>query len=318
MATEQHATEPAALAAALDQALQTQRLRRSRFWWRLIALIFVGLFALGALAAGGSGVSRDHIARFDVEGVIADDPKRDALLRELAEDDNVKAVIVRINSPGGTTVGGEALYEQLRAVAEAKPTVAVMSEVAASAGYITALAADRIVARGNTITASVGVIFTSPNFSEVLDTVGVEVVELKSGARKAEPSPFKPVDVDQLDVERALIEDSFNWFIGLVEERRKIDAATRNLIRDGRILSGRQALAAGLVDEIGGREQAMAWLAAERDVDRDLPVIQRKVEEEPQGLLTRLLEGSAAALGLPLSVGQGGVWVGPRLVSTVR
>ncbi|MEO1330096.1 MAG: signal peptide peptidase SppA [Pseudomonadota bacterium] len=316
------ASEPAegapSEAIALEYVLEKRRLRRSRFWWRLIAIV-VFLILVGVSFMGGEdGPGRDHIARFDVEGVIADDPKRDALLRSLRDDDRVKAVIVRINSPGGSTVGGEALYAELRRLSEAKPMIAVMGEVAASAGYITALAADHIVARGNTITASIGVIFMSANFSETLDAAGVQVIELKSGERKAQPSPFTPVDEANLDVERALIAESYDWFVGLVEERRNIDPSTRRLIRDGRILSGRQALAAGLVDQIGGQPDAVDWLVTEQNIDPDLPVLVREVEEEREGVFTRLIEGAAASLGWPFALDGSGLWAGPRLMSTLR
>lgn len=295
--------------------------RRRAFLWRaLIILVLVGAAVSAALE--DAPVTGDHIARYTVDGVIADDPERDALLKKIAENDSVKALIVRINSPGGTTTGGEALYESLRAVAAEKPVVAVMGEVAASAGYITALAADHVIARGNTITASVGVIFTAPNFHKLLDNVGVSVVELKSGARKAEPSPYKPVDPSTLRVERELIDDTFDWFLTLVRERREAPASTIATIRDGRILTGRMALKAGLVDQIGGQEEAITWLQEEKGVASGLSVVDRAIDEPEPSFLAGLLRdliGDGGALA-STQVGQRleQLFSGPALLSVLR
>ena len=132
-------------------------------------------------------------------------------------------MILRIDSPGGTTAGSEAIYEEIRASsAKDKPVVAVMDTVAASGGYITAIAADHIVARGNTITGSIGVIFSFPEVSQLLDTLGIKMEEIKSGDLKAEPSPYKPVPEKAREVSKAMVQDGFEWFTGLVAERRKL------------------------------------------------------------------------------------------------
>ena len=128
------------------------------------------------------------MARIRVDGMIFDDQLRDETLRQLAKSERIKGVIVHINSPGGTVAGSEALYESLRKVAALKPVVAVMSEAAASGGYITAIAADHIVARGNTLTGSIGVIAEIPNIVGLMEMLGVDVTRVKSAPLKAEPS----------------------------------------------------------------------------------------------------------------------------------
>ena len=317
----------AAIAASMERArLDQERQRRGAAWstwiWRGVFIFFIFLALVGS-AVDKPPVLGDQIARFTVEGVITDDPDRDALLKSIASEDRVKALIVRVNSPGGTTTGGEALYESLRKVADKKPVVAVMGEVAASAGFIAAIAGDHVVARGNSITASIGVIFTAPNFHELLGKVGVSVVELKSGARKAEPSPYKPVDLDKLEVERELVADSFNWFLDLVKERRAPSESVLTMIRDGRVLTGRMAAEAGLVDEIGGETQAVAWLEKEKSIGKDLPVVERKVKRPEEGLAGIL----GGALGLdPSKALSGGEFTsrlqrlfgGPSLMSVVE
>ncbi|MBX2855924.1 MAG: signal peptide peptidase SppA [Rhodobacteraceae bacterium] len=309
----------AAQEAANTAAEEKRRLRRRLFWWRLGALALAVVLIVSVIASRDGG-QREHIARVDVLGVILDDRARDDLLLNIADNDAAKALIVRIDSPGGTTVGGEAIFESLRKVSEKKPVVAVLGEVAASGGYIAALAADRIIARGNTITASIGVIFTAPNFSGALEKLGIEVVEVKSGAQKAEPSPYKPVDPAVLEADRALIDDSFDWFLGLVRDRRDLTDIQLAEVRDGRILTGRLALEEGLIDQLGGEADAIAWLRSERGVPDDLPVVDHAPLDPERGFLGQLVDDAFGSLAL------GGATTylepltrpGPRLISQVR
>ena len=181
-------------------------------------------------------------------------------------------MILRIDSPGGTTAGSEAVYEEVLSISATKPVVAVMDTVAASGGYITALAADYIVARGNTITGSIGVIFSFPEVSRLLDMVGVRMEELKSGDLKAEPSPYKPVSEKARTVSREMVQDGFNWFMGLVAERRRLPMERVRELSDGRVYTGRQAVKVKLIDEIGGEAEARSWLLAEKSVPLTLPI----------------------------------------------
>lgn len=309
-----------ALAKAAQQALgdaaaERKRQRRRTFWWRLATvLLLVGLAA--PFLMRGAAPSAPHIARYDVFGMITEDRQRDALLEAIARDDSAAALIVRIDSPGGTTVGGEALFDSLRRVADKKPVVAVMGEVAASAGYIAAIAADHIVARGNTITASIGVIMTTPNVSGALGAVGIEMVEIKSGAQKAEPTPYGPLAADKLGPSEDMIADSFAWFLGLVADRRDLPQETLDTVSDGRILSGRMALEMNMVDAIGGEREAIDWLAETHDLARDLPVIDRMIPEEPEGLAAQLIDRMMGWAGLSrasLRLSQG-----PVLMSTAE
>ncbi len=263
----------------IEEYEERKKLRRSRFRWRLLALLAV-VFAGGMVLSQIKPERGPHVARFDVEGIITGDPDRTGLLRDIAEKDSVKALLVRINSPGGTVTGSEELYEALREVAGKKPVVATMGDVAASGGYITALAADRIVAMSNTITGSVGVIFQAPNVHELMEKVGVQMVEIKSGDLKAEPTPFKPVDPDIIAAERELVDDSFDWFLGLVRDRRDIGDNAMAEIRRGGVFTGRMAVERGLVDALGGLDEAREWLDAERGVSEDLDLVLYEVREE--------------------------------------
>jgi protease IV len=261
----------------IDHILNHISLKKSRRRWRWIAIAAIAALIIGLIAAGNyEKPPGAHVARLDVSGIITGDERQLKLIREMRDEDDVKALIVRIDSPGGTTVGSEALYEELRAFGAKKPIVAVMNTVAASGGYITALAADRIYARGNTITGSIGVIFSYPDVSQLLNTIGVKMEEVKSGELKAEPSGTHPVPEKARVVMQEMVSDGFNWFKGLVVERRKLDAATVDRLSDGRVYSGRQALKEKLIDEIGTEVEARAWLAKEKSIDAKLETLTRE------------------------------------------
>jgi protease IV len=247
-----------------------KRLRR----WRWFAF-GAALVALIALFAGGgdNGTAGPHVARLFVNGLITGGDDLLDRVRAIGKDDNAKAMLIRIDSPGGTTAGSEALYLEIRKVAAKKPVVAVMDTVAASGGYITAIAADHIIARGNTITGSIGVIFSYPDVSKLLDTLGVKMEDIKSAELKAEPAPYHPTSDKARAVMQEMVVDGFDWFKALVSERRKITPEKTAVLADGRVYSGRQAVANGLVDELGSEDEAMTWLSKEKKIDDKLEIV---------------------------------------------
>jgi protease-4 len=193
------------------------------------------------------------------------------MLDQIGRSDSVKGVLVAIDSTGGATVGGEALYEALLRLSGKKPTVATMGTVGASAAYMAAIAADHVIARRTTITGSIGVLFQYPEVSKLLDNLGVKVEEEKSAPLKAEPSPFKPASPEARAVLQGVIRDTYDWFVDIVAERRKLARPDALTLADGRVYTGRQALAVNLIDEIGGEDVALAWLGT-KGVDVKLPV----------------------------------------------
>lgn len=294
-----------------DSITAKRRLRRSLAIWRILAVLAIAAAVLALLltdatSVGGISKRSDHIARVKITGLITGDEQTLELLEEIEKADRVKAVLVRIDSPGGTTAGSEALYLSLRKLNEKKPVVAVMDTVAASGGYITAIAADHIVARGNTITGSVGVLFQWAQVQELLETLGIDMETIKSGELKAEPNFFEPMSEKARQVTEAMVNDSFRWFVGLVEERRKLSPEQVRLVSDGRVFTGRQAVAERLVDQIGGEDQAKQWLVASRDIDADLEV----VDWDVAGGLGESAIGFAVARALLNSLGFGeGSWL---------
>jgi protease-4 len=281
-----------------------RHLRRKLTFWRVVAILIalIAVFAAAAWRWPGSG-ARDHIARVSISGVIQDDAELLERLDRIARNDRAKALIVTISSPGGTTYGGEVIFKALRKVAEKKPVVSDVRTLAASAGYMIATAGDTIVAGESSITGSIGVLFQYPQMKELMDKIGVSLEEIKSAPLKAEPSPFHPASEEAKTMIRAMVMDSYDWFVDLVVERRKLPRDEVLRLADGSIFTGRQALAAKLVDRLGGPEEIRAYLD-EREVASDLPVVDYEAPKRSGfGLLgSNVADLARSILGLPLDL----------------
>ena len=282
-----------------ETILDRRRLRRNMAFWRVLAVLAVVL-AVGMAFVGSAGMKdlfgQKQIARVSITGTIMEDRDQLKMFGKIAENDDVKALILYVNSPGGTTTGGEAIYGALREIAKKKPVVAQFGTVAASAGYIVGLGTDHIVSRGNSITGSIGVIVQWPEVTELLGKIGVKVNEVKSGVLKAEPSIFKELDEAGRQATQNMVSDSFKWFLGLVETRRGINTADVPGLVEGRIFSGREALKYKLVDQIGGEDEAVQWLVKERGVEKDLAIVDWKKAEDSGWGLSSAISGMAAGL----------------------
>ena len=227
-----------------DILIDRRRIKRSLTIWRVLAILAI-VAAIAAFASLGSdsgaplfGIGRDHIARVTISGFIGDSRQRHELLTKLATNDHVKAVIVAVDSPGGTTTGGEAFYDDLRDLSKAKPVAAVFGTVAASAAYLSGIGTDYIVARGNTITGSVGVIFQWADVTDLLNKIGVKVDEVRSGPFEGEAIAVYAVYEGFQAGDRRTSDGSQGWFLGLVGERRKAAASSMDDIKTGRITLG--------------------------------------------------------------------------------
>jgi protease-4 len=261
-------------ASAADYIVDRRKLRRQVTFWRVVAFIVVILAILGvAYRFSGSGgiPGQPHIARLAITGVITGDEATLKTIREIA-DSNAAAVVLTIESPGGTTTGAELLFDELRRLAAKKPVVAVVGTMAASGAYIAALGADRIFAKGNSLVGSIGVLIEFPNFSGLLDKIGVKLEAVKSSPLKATPNGMEPTSDATRAAMAALVADSFDWFKGLVKDRRHLNDDELAQVDDGRVFTGRQGVPLKLVDAIGGEREAIAWLEAEKGVAKDLPV----------------------------------------------
>jgi len=259
-----------------DFIVDRRRMRRKLTFWRVVT-VFIAIVAVvgaglafsnrGAITGGPGG----SIARINIDGLIRSSRDRSQALKRLAES-NAKAVIVHISSPGGTVAGSEELYDSLIKVKAQKPMVVVVDGLAASGGYIAAMASDRIVAQQSAIVGSIGVIFQYPNVTELLKTVGVQVETIKSSPLKAAPSGYEPTSPEARAAVESIVRDSFDWFKGLVRDRRHLDDASLQKVSDGRVFTGRQAVELKLIDGLGDEQAAIDWLAKEKNIDPKTPI----------------------------------------------
>jgi protease-4 len=292
------------MAERADDMIDRRRLRRKVTFWRGAALLAVACAVLGLSAwmYGDqlSATTRDHVAKVRIEGTIVEDEELIARLDAVRKSSAVKGVIIAIDSPGGTTAGGEAIFEAVRALAAEKPVVAQVGTLAASAGYMIASAADQIVARQSSIVGSIGVLVQFPDFTGLMEKVGIKLEEVKSSPLKAEPSPFNVTTEEERTMIRAMILDSYAWFVGIIEDRRPLTRAEVLTLADGSVFTGRQALANKLVDRLGGEKEAQAWLT-EKGVASGLEIVEWKPRNDGSSFF---LGSSAAgaigeALGFP-------------------
>ncbi|TMK00596.1 MAG: signal peptide peptidase SppA [Alphaproteobacteria bacterium] len=250
-----------------DVIVDRRRIRRKLTFWRVAAVLvaIAAIVTVGVVATPGGRsalTTSGSIARVHIDGLIRSDNDRVEALERL-EKSRAAAVVVHINSPGGTTAGSEQLHDALMRLKAKKPLVVVVEGLAASGGYITAIAADHIVAQQSSLVGSIGVLFQYPNLTELLKTVGVKVEEVKSSPLKAAPNGFEPTSPEARAALDALVKDSYAWFRGLVKERRGMDDALLEKVADGRLK---------LVDQVGDEKTAVAWLVAQKGVKSDLPV----------------------------------------------
>ena len=256
----------------VDLLLDRRRLKRRLTIWRTLAIAAAIVAVLTAVKGAGLGVGGAHVARLTVAGIITEDRKLTDAIRDAGRDPNVKALVVSINSPGGTVSGGESLHRAIAGVAGKKPVVAVMGGLAASAGYMVAMPASRVFARESTVTGSIGVLMETGEVSGLLEKLGVTAEAITSGPLKDQPSLTKPLTAKGREVLHEIVTDLYDQFVGMVAAGRRMDPDAVRALADGRAYTGRQALKLGLIDAIGDETDAREWLQANKGVSRDLPV----------------------------------------------
>ncbi len=271
-----------------DLLLDRRRLKRRLFFWRCFGVLAVLVAVLVALRGQNLRYGGNRVERVVVSGIISEDRKLDEAVDKLADNSSVKAVIVSIDSPGGSVAGGEALHDALARVAAKKPVVVVMGGVAASAGYMIAVPAARIFASEGTLTGSIGVLLETGDISGLLGKLGISSDPIVSGPLKDQPSYTNPLSPEGRQVLQGLVMDMFDQFVGMVATGRHMDPARVRELADGRAYTGRQALSLGLIDQIGTEHAAREWLAKEKGVSDKLPV----EDLTTGGLTSRVLSSS--------------------------
>ncbi|MBM3559733.1 MAG: signal peptide peptidase SppA [Alphaproteobacteria bacterium] len=262
-----------------DMAAARRGLRRRLLFWRLAAVGLALALVLALLSQRGL-IERDYIARVGVAGILTQDDSRAAAIEALGSIASVRAVIVHIDSPGGTVVGGEQLYRSIRRAGAAKPVAVVMGTLAASGGYMAALGGERIFAYDGTVTGSIGVILQSVEVSELLTDLGIRADTVRSTPLKGEPSPLAPLSEGGREALASVVNDMYAFFVDLVAERRSMPRERALALADGRVFTGRQAVASGLVDELGAERAARDWLARTYAIPFETPVRTVDVEND--------------------------------------
>ena len=270
-----------------DTLLDRLHLKRQITRWRLATLAVIVLSMVAIIesdtgqSSGASPMERAYIARYTLEGMVLDDPERDALLAGIRDNPKIKALVVRMDTPGGSAVAGQEIYLQLREIAAKKPVVVVMRDLSASAGYLAAIGADRIFAREATLTGSIGVIIEAAELTELADKIGVTPITIKTGPMKDALSPTAKITPEARQVMQGVVDDFFHVFVDTIAERRALPRDEVLKMADGRVFTGRQALKNKLIDALGNEQDAVAWLESEKKLDKSLPIKELKVKKEP-------------------------------------
>lgn len=240
-------------------------MRRHPFILGFCILFFIGvvffalIYALGLLKGEGRSLHlRAKVGVVRIEGVIIDSVDIIEQIDEFADDDGIRAVVLRINSPGGGVVASQEIYQSVRELRKKKKVVASMGAVAASGGYLIAVAADRVVANPGTITGSISALMHFADVQELMKKVGVRSSVVKSGKFKDIGSPVREMTGEEKQLIQGIVDDIYDQFTQIIAENRKVPLGTIIGLADGRIFSGRQALAVKLVDELGGLQDAVS------------------------------------------------------------
>lgn len=270
-----------------------------------VLIFFAVIFILILILSLVMTVSRksplgDKVALVRVTGVILDSSDVIEELKEHSKDSSVKAIVLRIDSPGGAVAPSQEIYEEIKKIKEKKKVIVSMGTVAASGGYYISAPADRIVANAGTLTGSIGVIMEIPNISGLMQKIGVETQVIKSGAHKDIASIFKSLKPEEKEILQTVLDDVHDQFIQAVSEGRGIKFEQIKKLADGRIFTGRMAKEVGLVDEIGNLQDAIMLAGELTGIKGEPQVVQKKEEfsfidmlkgELPKNLIGSVFQG---------------------------
>ena len=267
----------------LEKYLSKRSLIIKRFALTLISVILVSSFLLF------NSKSKDFIATISIEGIINDPVDTLNDLENINKSPNAKALLVSINSPGGTFVSSKELYDKINEISKKIPVVTYMREMATSGGYLVSLASQKIFSNIGTITGSVGVILQTAEITELLKKIGINPIVIKSGDLKATPNPLEGVSEKDSEYLNNIIKSMQLEFINILSENRDIDNETLRIISDGRIFTGKQAKELNLIDFIGSKNDAINWLKEKANVPLDIDIIDYSKETQYEKLINMKL-----------------------------
>jgi protease IV len=276
-------------------------MRRHPFILGFTILFFLGvvffalIYLLGLIKGDGRSLHlRAKVGVVRIEGVLIDSADIIEQIDEFAQDDGIRAVVLRINSPGGGVVASQEIYQSVRELTKKKKVVASMGAVAASGGYLIATASDRIVANPGTITGSISAVMQFADIQELMKKVGVRSSVVKSGKFKDMGSPVREMTAEEKQIIQAIVDDIYDQFTQTISENRKVPLGSILALADGRIFSGRQALAVKLVDELGGLQDAVSLAGRLAGMEGKPAVVY--ATKKKSGLWKYLIESTASAL----------------------
>jgi protease-4 len=250
----------------------------------LILIFFVGIFFYAYFTGGEAGVltalGGDTVGVVQIEGTINDSHDVIQSLKYYGESKGIKAVVVRIDSPGGAVAPTQEIYEEIEKLRKKKPVIASLGGMAASGGYYIASACDQVVSNPGTLTGSIGVIMELGNVEELMKKIGVQGYNIKSGANKDIGTPFKPLSPEGKAILQALVNNVHAQFVSAVAKGRKMDEEKVRELADGRVYSGEQAKGLGLVDLLGNMEDAVAEAAKRGGIKGKPQVVYSRAEQK--------------------------------------
>jgi len=287
-----------------DSSQKPRRWRPLRILFWLVLGGFLLLTLANILGPDLDLSGEDRVALIRVEGVILDAQQTVGDLKKYAEIPAVKAIVLRIDSPGGGVVPSQEIYDAVKRIRSKnnKAVVASMGTVAASGGYYIAAATDRIMANPGTLTGSIGVIMELANFEGLLKKIGVESVVVKSGEHKDIGSPFRKMKEDDRLILQAVMDDVHSQFIEAVADGRALDVREVRMLADGRVFTGRQAKAAKLVDELGDLEDAIKLAAEMGGIEGEPKVVEPRRRFSVRELLESHVFGTLPRLDFQTGV----------------
>ena len=267
----------------LEKYLSKRSLIVKRFATVLISIILIFSFFLF------TSKKKDFIATISIEGIISNPEETLNDLENINKSSNAKALLVNINSPGGTFVSSKELYDKIKEISKKIPVVTYMREMATSGGYLVSLASQKIFSNIGTITGSVGVILQTAEITELLEKIGINPIVIKSGKLKATPNPLEGLSENDSRYLNDVIKSMQLEFLSLLSENRNIESKTLEIISDGRIFTGKQAKELNLIDFIGSKSDAIKWLKDEAKLPQDIDILDFSKENQYEKLINMRL-----------------------------
>jgi len=287
-------------------------MRKHPIIYGLLLMLFIGVVFLivayfVASLTGEKRVlsSKDKVGVVMIKGVLNESSQINDQLEEYDRDNNVKAIVIRIDSPGGSVVPAQEVYDKILEVKKNKNVLVSMGAVAASGGYYIASAAEKIVANPGTITGSIGVIAQFPQMKELLDKIGLKSTIIKSGKYKDTGSPTREMTSDEKSLIQGVVDDIYNQFVEVVSLNRKKPKADIEAIADGRIFTGRQALSLGLIDYLGNMEYTIQLAAQLSGIEGKPEVVYPK--KKRKGIIRYIFQEAVSTVVEELRTEQTGI-----------